>query len=179
MKYNDYKRYTHKKGLAGMLYAYLATANYRVVFWYRLRVKFKNIPFVRQCINMYFWRLAFMRGIEIPSSCEIGDGFYIIHSGNVVINSKCKIGKNFTVVGSATLGAVLIGDKKGSPTIGENVYLGNGVSVLGNVTIGSNVLIGANSVVLSDVPDNCFVAGAPARIISKSDGSKGYIIRPI
>ena len=31
--------------------------------------------------------------------------------------------------------------------------------------MGKNVIIGANSVVTKDVPDNCIVAGNPAKII--------------
>ena len=38
--------------------------------------------------------------------------------------------------------------------------------MLGNIKIGNNVIVGANSVVTHDVPDNCVVAGTPAKIIS-------------
>lgn len=37
--------------------------------------------------------------------------------------------------------------------------------IIGKINIGSNVKIGAGSVVVKDVPDNCVVAGNPARII--------------
>lgn len=33
--------------------------------------------------------------------------------------------------------------------------------------IGNNVIIGANAVVIKDVPNNCIVAGVPAKIIKK------------
>lgn len=33
------------------------------------------------------------------------------------------------------------------------------------IHIGNNVTIGANSTVTKDVPDNCVVAGSPAKII--------------
>lgn len=39
--------------------------------------------------------------------------------------------------------------------------------ILGSVNIGDNVKIGAGSVVLSDVPDNCTVAGVPAKIVKR------------
>ena len=38
-----------------------------------------------------------------------------------------------------------------------------------NVRIGSNVIIGANSLINKDVPDNCVVAGVPARVIKTLD----------
>lgn len=55
--------------------------------------------------------------------------------------------------------------KNGLPIIGDNVSLGATVTIIGNVKIGNNVTIGAGSVVVKDVPDNCVVAGNPAKII--------------
>ena len=48
--------------------------------------------------------------------------------------------------------------------IGDGVEFGVGSKVLGDITIGDNVIIGANAVVLENVPDNCIVAGVPAKI---------------
>jgi len=58
-----------------------------------------------------------------------------------------------------------------APKIGDNVYIGAGAKVFGSITIGNNVFIGANSVVVNDVPDNCTVVGAPAKIV-KMNGVK-------
>ena len=49
--------------------------------------------------------------------------------------------------------------------IGDNCYIGTGVTILGPVKIGNNVTIGAGSVVVRDIPDNAVVAGNPARIL--------------
>lgn len=65
---------------------------------------------------------------------------------------------------------------KGSPVIGDNVFIGANALVIGKVVVGNNVCIGAGSVVVKDVPDNAVVVGNPARIISY-DGDilgKGY-----
>ena len=42
-------------------------------------------------------------------------------------------------------------------------------TILKSVQIGDNVIIGANSLVNKDVPDNCVVAGNPARVIMSLD----------
>ncbi len=48
--------------------------------------------------------------------------------------------------------------------IKNNVMLYTNVVVHHGVTIGENAVIGANSVVLSDIPDNVFAAGNPAKV---------------
>jgi acetyltransferase-like isoleucine patch superfamily enzyme len=50
-------------------------------------------------------------------------------------------------------------------SIGDGSWLGHGTVVLPGVTIGRHVVVGANSVVTSDLPDNCVAAGVPARVI--------------
>jgi acetyltransferase-like isoleucine patch superfamily enzyme len=39
--------------------------------------------------------------------------------------------------------------------------------VCGGVKIGSGTIIGAGSVVTKDIPENCFAAGNPCRVIRK------------
>lgn len=51
------------------------------------------------------------------------------------------------------------------PIIGDNVSLGCNVTIIGGVHIGNNVTVGAGSVVVKDIPDNCIVAGNPAKVI--------------
>lgn len=53
----------------------------------------------------------------------------------------------------------------GGSVIGDNVYISPGVKIVKPVRIGNNVTIGANAVVNKDIPDNCVVAGVPAKII--------------
>lgn len=47
----------------------------------------------------------------------------------------------------------------------NNVFIGSGSIIFPNIRIGNNVIIGAGSVVTKDIPDNCVVAGNPARVI--------------
>lgn len=63
-------------------------------------------------------------------------------------------------------GGIKYPEKVGCIEIGDNVFIGAGTSINYNVRIGSNVIVGACSLITKDVPDNCVVAGVPAKVIS-------------
>lgn len=54
-------------------------------------------------------------------------------------------------------------------TVGNQVYIGNNVTILPGVSIGNNVIIGAGAVVSKDIPDNSVAVGVPARVIKSAD----------
>ena len=56
---------------------------------------------------------------------------------------------------------------KGDTVIGNDVWIGQNVTVLPGVHIGNGAIIGANSVVTKDVPAYHVAGGNPARIIRK------------
>lgn len=54
-------------------------------------------------------------------------------------------------------------------TIGDNVFIGWGATILGGTSIGNNVIIGANSVVSGKVESDSVYAGNPAKKIMTLD----------
>ncbi|WP_404347878.1 serine acetyltransferase [Sutcliffiella horikoshii] len=97
----------------------------------------------------------------IPYTIDLDETVAFGYGGiGVVINSNSKIGKNVKISQNVT-----IGSRGETPVIGDNVWIGPGSKLLGG-KIGSNVVIGANSVVTKEIPDNCVVAGVPAKVIS-------------
>ena len=117
--------------------------------------------------------------IQIPPRTKIGEGFYIGHSGRVIINPEAVIGKNVNVSTGVVIGAENRGKRKGAPTISDNCWIGANAVIVGNIKIGEDVLVAPLSYVNFDVPDHSVVIGNPARIISKENATEGYVCNRI
>ena len=113
--------------------------------------------------------------IQIPARTQIDEGFYIGHSGRVIINPEAKIGKNVNVSTGVVIGYENRGKRKGAPTIEGNCWIGANSVIVGNVTIGEDVLIAPLTFVNFDVPPHSVVIGNPAKIISKENATEDYI----
>ncbi len=107
----------------------------------------------------------FLTGIEIHPAARIGRGLFIDHGMGTVIGETTEIGDNCTLYQGVTLGGTGKETGKRHPTLGNNVVVGVGASVLGNIVIGDNALIGAGSVVIRSVPADSTVVGVPARTV--------------
>lgn len=106
------------------------------------------------------------------SELVIGDGCYIGHRTHfhsidpVHLGQRCVVADNVMVTstdhdrddrhGVHGTGAVHIGD---------DVFLGQNVVVLGGVTIGDRATVAAGAVVVRDVPADAVVGGVPARVL--------------
>ncbi|MEO8568568.1 MAG: CatB-related O-acetyltransferase [Ginsengibacter sp.] len=99
--------------------------------------------------------------ITIGAFCSIA-GFVYIISGN----HNLKFPSTYQI-SSGIYSAIFKNNsgKKGSISIGNDVWLGAHVIVLSGVTIGNGAVIGAGSVVTKNVDPYSIVAGVPARYI--------------
>lgn len=95
----------------------------------------------------------------------------ILDIAPVHIGDNCMIGPNTLIT---TVGHPLSPKGRrekrayGKPvTIGSDVWIGGNCTILPGVTIGNNVVVAAGAVVTKDVPDDCVVAGVPAKIIKR------------
>lgn len=126
----------------------------------------------------YTARLKFMSyktQIQIPARTEIGEGFYIGHTGRVIIHPDAKLGKNINIGTGVTIGYENRGKRTGAPQFKDNCWIGTNAVVVGNVKIGTDVLIAPLAYVNFDVPDHSVVIGNPARIIHKEFATEDYI----
>jgi serine O-acetyltransferase len=120
-------------------------------------------------------RYSYKYGFQIPVVTRIGKGLYLGHFGSVIINAKATIGQNCNIGAGVTIGQQNRGNRKGNPTIRDQVWIGTNAVIVGKVEIGPNVLISPGSFVNFDVPENSIVVGNPARIISRENATEDYI----
>lgn len=119
--------------------------------------------------------------IEPPFACdygyniEIGENFFANMNLVILDGAKVSIGDNAFIapnVGIYTAGHPLDAEQRNRGleyarpvTIGHNVWIGAGVSILPGVTIGDNAVIGAGSVVTKDIPAHTLAVGNPCRVV--------------
>lgn len=95
--------------------------------------------------------------ISRPELLEIGENVFL-HRGTIILMhdwaSWCFVNSHNDFLPS-----------HGKVKIGNNVWLGENVTILKGVTIGDNVIIGLGSVVTRDIPSNSVAVGIPAKVV--------------
>jgi serine O-acetyltransferase len=99
-------------------------------------------------------------GVEIPRNV-FGPGLSIAHAGSLVVNGDTVVGARCRI----HQGVTLAGASDGAPVIGDDVFIGPNVVVVGRVMIGRGAVVLAGSVVTDDVPAHSMVAGVPAGVV--------------
>lgn len=113
--------------------------------------------------------------ITIGNECNIGEYCHISAINKITIGNGLLTGR-FVYIGDNSHGGLSMEEallppeqrtltSKGPIVIGNNVWIGDKVMILGGVTIGDNVIIGAHSVVTQSVPSNSMWCGIPAKEI--------------
>ena len=114
-----------------------------------------------------------LTGIDIHPGATIGRRLFIDHGMAVVIGETAEIGDDVLMYQGAVLGGTTLEKTKRHPTIGSNVVIGVGATVLGAIEIGDSARIGAGSVVVRSVPAGVTVVGVPARVTGRPERSRG------
>lgn len=144
-----------------------AVIDYRFHHWVQKKIK---ITFFRKLVTALFLPFSFwyksFRGIMIDYSANIGKGFFVGHSGGILIG-PIKIGENCSIAHNVTIGIGGRGTDRGLPEIGNNVWIGTLSVIFGKIKVGDNTTILSGTILSKTIPNNVTVGGNPGRIIMR------------
>lgn len=113
--------------------------------------------------------------VEVGKHLHLGErvfintGATILNTAHVTIGDGTMIGPNcqlITVTHPLDRELRAAGWERAEPiTLGKDVWLAAGVTVLPGVTLGDGSVAAAGAVVTKDVPPGALVAGVPARVV--------------
>jgi serine O-acetyltransferase len=129
---------------------------YQAVVLHRMAhaCKRRRIPL----LGPLFARLSlFLTGVDIAPAAQIGPGLLISHGVGIVIGGYARIGAGATLLHNVTIGGPYPSRRREMPTLGDDVFLAVGATVIGDIRIGDRVFVGAGAMVTEDVPDDSVV----------------------
>jgi acetyltransferase-like isoleucine patch superfamily enzyme len=133
--------------------------------------------------------------------CTVGDdskiGTFVEIQKGARVGARCKVSSHTFICEGVTLedevfighGVTFINDRFPRSTnadgklqteadwncvgtlVKRGASIGSGATILCGVTIGERAIVGAGSVVTKDVPEGAVVAGNPARVLRRTEGS--------
>jgi acetyltransferase-like isoleucine patch superfamily enzyme len=148
-----------------------------------------KLPFIDNCALVLGegWRVnartTFQGARNAPSRARIviGDGAYL--GSRVVLRAGLgiELGKHVFIAANVVLSSdpghpldpiarrteAAPRDDLRQMTVGDDVWIAEGATLLGGITVGEGAVIGAHSVVTKDVPARTVVAGNPARVVKE------------
>jgi serine O-acetyltransferase len=113
-----------------------------------------------------------LTGVEIHPGARIGRRLFIDHGIGVVIGETAEIGDDVLMYQGVVLGGTSLEKRKRHPTIGNNVVIGAGATVLGPISVGNGAKIGAGSVAVKPVPAGATIVGVPGHIAGPKRSGK-------
>ncbi|MBR2432108.1 MAG: sugar O-acetyltransferase [Clostridia bacterium] len=145
----------------------------------------------RKLLGKIFGKLGTFPTVNTPVwvdygyNTEAGDYFFANHNCQILDGAKVKFGNYVFIAPNCTFTTAehaLDTEQRNEGlevalpiTVGDNVWFGAGVTVLGGVTIGSDTVIGAGSVVTHDIPSGVIAVGVPCRVLRKiTEEDKNY-----
>lgn len=182
MKLNNYSIIS--KGLAFIRYMI-------ITIYYRKQLFIKNMSYIGSGIRFFIINKGYIKingKVKLHSNVELQ-----ANGGIIIMGNRCSINSYSRII---ALNKIMLGDRVviaqfvsildhdhstniienklnidnfevATIIIGNNVWIGDKVTITKGVTIGNNVVIAANSVVTKDIPSNAVYGGVPARIIKK------------
>ena len=155
------------------------------------KVWIRDVKLVFQINHTIPYTEEYYKLVEELFEGRIGENSQLLPPLNCISAAGVTIGKNVVIMGNCLMmarGGNTIGDgtiisanvqllSNGHDlhqrnlllckpiSIGKNVWIGAGVTIMPGVSIGDNAVVEAGAVVTRDLPDNVVVAGVPATLV--------------
>jgi serine O-acetyltransferase len=115
-------------------------------------------------------------GAEIHWNAEVADGVSIVHGNGLVLSHQARVGPGCILFHNVTLGVGLdpVTRESGAPTLGKDVHVGPGATLLGPIHVGDGTKVMAGAVLTHSVPPNSLVKPAPVEVsVRRSAATQG------
>jgi serine acetyltransferase len=123
-----------------------------------------------------FARLALT--CEMPGGLACGRRLVLAHGGRgVIFVADARLGDD-VLIGPYS-GAGIAYPAPGAPVLGDGVYVGASVSIMGPVTVGDGAFVGTRALVLRDVPAGMLAVGLPARVVGPAPDRSPVVARDV
>lgn len=122
-----------------------------------------GVPVAPQVVSRLIRHLY---GAEIHWDTEVAEGVSIVHGTGLVLSHRAKVGEGCILFHNVTLGEGLDPETRqsGAPTLGRDVHIGPGATLLGPITVGDGTKIMAGAVLTRSVPPNSLVKPAESEV---------------
>lgn len=130
-----------------------------------------QVPVAPQVVSRL---IRHMYGAEVHWNAEIAPGVSVVHGVGLVISHAAKIGEGCILFQNVTLGEGIDPTTRavGAPTLGRDVHIGPGATLLGPIEVGEGTKIMAGAVLTHSVPPGSLVKPADAVVCARAGGKK-------
>jgi len=112
--------------------------------------------------------------LTISENCFFNGNNFLDLSGDITLEKGVSLGPGVTIMTHNRYNHNAFLEERLAHTCGvkgvlikEGAGIKAGALIIHGITIGKNAVVGGGAVVNRDVPDNCFVAGVPARVVKE------------
>ena len=133
----------------------------------------KNRVFIHSPVVLHGGREGYAN-LTISEGCLFNGNNFLDLTGNIILEKGVSLGPGVTIMTHNRYNLNAFLEERLAHTCGiKDVLIKEGAGIkahaviIHGVTIGKNAVVGGGAVVNRDVPDNCFVAGVPARMVKE------------
>lgn len=126
-----------------------------------------RVPLLPQVMSRFI-RHAY--GAEVHWHTTLRDGIAIVHGTGLVLSHRAVVGEGCILFHNVTLGEGLDPETReaGAPTLGRDVHVGPGATLLGPIHVGDGTKIMAGAVLTRSVPAGSLVRPAESLVTERA-----------